>query len=139
MSAQKGKDLLIKLGDGAVPTEGFTTVAGLRATQITFNAQAIDVTNADSADQWRELLAGGGVKSAALSGSGVFKDAASDASLRAAFFAQSCPNYQVTIPSFGTVTGPFKLASLSYEGPYDGELKIALSLVSAGALAFSAI
>ena len=138
MTAQKGKDLLVKLGDGASP-EVFTTVAGLRATTLAFNAQTLDVTNADSADQWRELLAGGGVKSATFSGSGVFKDAASDASLRAAFFAQSCPNYQVTIPSFGTVTGPFKITSLSYEGPYDGELKIALSLASAGALVFASI
>ena len=138
MSAQKGKDLLIKLGDGASP-EVFTTVAGLRATTLSFNAQAIDTTNADSTEQWRELLAGGGVKSATFSGSGVFKDAASDASLRTVFFAQSCPNYQVTIPSFGTITGPFKLTSLSYEGPYDGELKIALSLASAGALTFATI
>ena len=136
MSAQKGKDLLIKIGDGADP-EHFTTVAGLRATTLAFNARTIDVTNADSAAQWRELLAGGGVKSAALSGSGVFKDAASDAALRTAFFDQTCPNFQVVIPSFGTVTGPFKLTALSYDGPYDGELKLSLALASAGALAFA--
>ncbi|HXC56106.1 MAG TPA: phage major tail protein, TP901-1 family [Rhizomicrobium sp.] len=138
MSAQKGKDLLIKLGDGASP-EVFTTVAGLRATTLAFNAQTIDVTSADSADQWRELLAGGGVKTASLSGSGVFKDAASDASLRSAFFNQACGNFQVVIPSFGTVTGPFKLTALSYDGPYDGELKLSLSLASAGALIFAAL
>ena len=136
MSAQKGKDLLIKIGDGADP-EVFTTVAGLRATTLAFNARPIDVTNADSAEQWREILSGGGVKSATLSGSGVFKDAASDAALRTAFFNQSCPNYQVVIPSFGTVTGPFKLTALSYDGPYDGELKLSLSLASAGALSFA--
>jgi TP901-1 family phage major tail protein len=136
MPAQKGKDLLIKIGDGADP-EHFTTVAGLRATTLAFNARTIDVTNADSAAQWRELLAGGGVKSAALSGSGVFKDAASDAALRTAFFDQTCPNFQVVIPSFGTVTGPFKLTALSYDGPYDGELKLSLALASAGALAFA--
>jgi len=136
MSAQKGKDLLIKIGDGADP-ESFTTVAGLRATTLAFNAKPIDITNADSAEQWREILSGGGVKSATLSGSGVFKDAASDAALRTAFFNQSCPNYQVVIPSFGTVTGPFKLTALSYDGPYDGELKLSLSLASAGALSFS--
>src|ERR1700733_9050478 len=127
MTAQKGKDLLIKVGDGADP-EVFTTVAGLRATTLAFNAQAIDVTNADSAEQWRELLAGGGVKSATISGSGVFKDAASDAALRTAFFNQAVPNWTVVIPSFGTVSGPFKVTALSYEGPYDGELKLALSL-----------
>ena len=138
MSAQKGKDLLIKIGDGADP-EVFTTVAGLRATTLAFNARPIDVTNADSAEHWREILSGGGVKSATLSGSGVFKDAASDAALRTAFFNQSCPNFEVVIPSFGTVTGPFKLTALSYDGPYDGELKLSLSLASAGALAFAAI
>jgi TP901-1 family phage major tail protein len=138
MTAQKGKDLLIKIGDGADP-EVFTTVAGLRATTLAFNAQAIDVTNADSAEQWRELLAGGGVKSATISGSGVFKDAASDAALRTAFFNQAVPNWTVVIPSFGAVSGPFKVTSLSYEGPYDGELKLALSLASAGALTFTAL
>lgn len=138
MSAQKGKDLLIKIGDGASP-ESFATVAGLRAATLAFNAQSIDVTNADSTDRWRELLAGGGVRSATLSGSGVFKDAASDATLRAAFFAGTAGNYQVVIPSFGTVTGPFKITALSYDGPYDGELKLSLALASAGALVFAAI
>lgn len=136
MSAQRGKDLLIKIGDGGSP-ETFTTVAGLRSTALAFNAQSVDVTNADSADQWRELLSGGGVKSASITGSGVFKDAASDAALRNAFFNQSLPNWQVIIPSFGTVAGPFKLASLQYDGPYDGELKLNLALASAGALTFT--
>jgi len=137
MSAQKGKDLLIKIGNGATP-EVFTTVAGLRATTLAFNAQNVDVTNSDSADMWRELLAGAGVKSATISGSGVFKDAASDAALRTAFFNQALCNWQIVIPDFGTVSGPFKLASLQYEGPYDGELKLSLSLASAGALTFTA-
>ena len=136
MSAQRGKDLLIKIGDGATP-EIFTTVAGLRATTLAFNAQNVDVTNSDSTEMWRELL-GAGVKSATILGSGVFKDAASDAALRTAFFNQALCNWQIVIPSFGTVSGPFKLASLQYEGPYDGELKLSLSLASAGALCFTA-
>ena len=135
MTAQRGKDLLIKIGDGADP-ETFTTVAGLRATSLDFNAQSIDVTNSDSADMWRELLADG-VKSATVAGSGVFKDAASDAALKSAFFNQTLNNYQIVIPSFGTVAGPFKLTALQYDGPYDGELKISLSLASAGALSFT--
>jgi TP901-1 family phage major tail protein len=136
MSAQRGRDLLVKIGDGGSP-ETFTTVAGLRATTLSFNSTTVDVTNADSANQWRELLAGAGVKSAAFSGSGVFKDAASDESLRNVFFNQAAPNFQVVIPDFGTVTGPFQIASLQYEGPYDGEVKLLLSLASAGALTFT--
>ncbi len=136
MSAQKGRDLLVKIGDGGSP-EIFTTVAGLRATTLSFNSTTVDVTNADSVDQWRELLAGAGVKSAAFSGSGVFKDAASDESLRSAFFNQTAPNFQVVIPNFGTIAGAFQIASLQYEGPYDGEVKLSLSLASAGALTFT--
>jgi len=135
MSAQKGKDLLIKIGDGGDP-ESFATVAGLRATTLAFNAQTVDITNADSANAWRELL-DAGVKSATLSGNGVFKDASSDEALRAAFFNQTLPNFQIVIPNFGAVTGPFKITSLQYDGPYDGEVKISLSLASAGALTFT--
>jgi TP901-1 family phage major tail protein len=137
MSAQRGKDLLIKIGDGA-ESETFTTVAGLRAATLAFNAQTVDVTNADSANQWRELLDGGGVASAQISGSGVFKDAASDAALRTAFFAQALTDFQIVIPSFGTVAGKFKLTALQYDGPYDGEVKLSLTLASAGALTFTA-
>jgi TP901-1 family phage major tail protein len=137
MTAQRGRDLLIKTGDGASP-EVFTSVAGLRATTLAFNASTVDITNADSADAWRELLAGG-VKSATISGSGVFKDAASDAALRMAFFNAAIGNFQIVIPGFGTVTGPFKITALQYDGPYDGEVKIALSLASAGALTFASL
>ena len=137
MAAQRGKDLLIKIGDGAA-TESFTTVAGLRATTLSFNAKEVDVTNADSTGMWRELLAGAGIKSASVSGSGVFKDAASDAVLREAFFDQTLADWQIVIPDFGLVSGPFKITSLSYDGPYDGELKVSLALTSAGALVFTA-
>jgi TP901-1 family phage major tail protein len=137
MTAQRGKDLLVKIGDGGEP-ETFTTVAGLRATTLAFNAQAIDITNSDSADMWRELLAAG-VKSATISGSGVFKDAASDAAIRAAFFDQTLPDWQIAIPDFGTVTGPFKVTALQYDGPYDGELKLSMTLASAGALTFAGL
>ena len=70
MPAQKGKDLLIKIDDGA---GGFATVAGLRARQLAFNAEAVDVTHAESAGRWRELLAGPGVRHAAVSSAGVLR------------------------------------------------------------------
>src|SRR5262245_35780818 len=39
MTAQKGKDLLIKIADGA----GYATVAGLRTRRLAFNAETVDV------------------------------------------------------------------------------------------------
>jgi predicted secreted protein len=78
MTAQKGKDLLIKIDDGA----GFVTIAGLRARRLAFNAEAVDITDAESAGRWRELLGGAGLQRASLSGGGLFKDQASDALTR---------------------------------------------------------
>ncbi len=136
MAAQKGKDLLIKLDlDGA---GDFQTIAGLRATRISFNAETVDVTNLDSAGGWRDLLAGAGVKAAAISGSGVFKDAATDARAREIFFAGETPAYQVIIPDFGTIEGSFLLTTIEYAGSHDGEATYELALASAGQLSFTA-
>ncbi len=137
MAAQRGKDLLIKLdmtGAGV-----FETVAGLRATRISFNAETVDVTNLGSAGRWRELLAGAGVRSAAISGSGVFRDEASDERARAIFFAGEIPRYQVVIPDFGIVEGPFQITSIEYSGNHDGEAVYEMALASAGAVSFEAI
>lgn len=137
MAVQSGKDLLLKVDlsdDGQ-----FETVAGLRATRISFNAETVDVTSLESTGGWRELLAGAGVKSASISGSGVFRDAASDARARQIFFDGETPAFQVVIPDFGIVEGPFQITSIEYAGSHNGEATYALSLASAGALEFVAL
>ncbi len=136
MAVQSGKDLLVKLdltGDGS-----FQTIAGLRATRISFNAETVDVTSLESAG-WRELLAGAGVRSASISGSGVFRDAATDERARAIFFNGEMPNFQVVIPDFGVVEGAFQIASIEYAGSHNGEASYELSLASAGVLTFVAL
>ena len=110
MAAQAGKDILLKISDGA-PTPVFTTVAGLRARTISLNAQAIDATDGDSTGRWRELLAGAGVRSVAVSGSGVFRDAASDAAVRDSFFAQTARIWRLVIPDFVQLEGPFLVSA----------------------------
>lgn len=137
MAAQNGKDLLIKLdmtGSGS-----FETIAGLRATRISFNAESVDVTSLESSGGWRELLAGAGVKSATISGSGVFKDQTTDERARQIFFDGEVPNFQVIIPNFGIVEGAFQLTSIEYAGSYNGEASYELSMSSAGALTFTAV
>ncbi len=135
MTAQKGKDLLIKINDGG----NYITIAGLRARRLAFNAEAVDITDAESAGRWRELLGGAGVQRASLSGGGLFKDQASDALARAVFFAGEIRDWQVAIPDFGTVTGPFQITALEYAGRHDGEMTFEIALESAGALVFAAV
>ncbi len=136
MAAQNGKDLLIKVDMDGAGT--FQTFAGLRATRISFNAEQVDVTSLESQGGWRELLAGAGMKSASLSGSGVFRDDATDERARAIFFNGEIPQFQVIIPDFGTVEGPFQIASIEYAGSHNGEATYELSLASAGAVTFLA-
>ncbi|WP_282025921.1 phage major tail protein, TP901-1 family [Limimaricola cinnabarinus] len=135
MAAQNGRDLLLKIdmtGDGL-----FETMAGLRATRLSLNAQSIDVTHLGSAG-WREVLGGAGVRSAAISGAGVFRDADTDARARQIFFDGETPEFQVVIPGFGTMTGAFQIASIDYAGNHDNEASFEIALVSAGPLRFEA-
>lgn len=136
MPAQKGKDLLLKAADA---DGDLVTVAGLRARQIAFNAEAVDVTHAESAGRWRELLAGAGVRRASISGAGIFKDSTSDTLVRQIFFDGAIRDWQVVVPDFGRITGPFQLSSLEYRGDHAGEVTFDLSLESAGELAFAAL
>lgn len=137
MAVQSGKDLLIKMdltGGGS-----FETIAGLRATRISFNAEQVDVTSLESAGGWRELLGGAGMKSASISGSGVFRDANTDERARQIFFDGEVPNFQVIIPDFGVVEGAFQITSIEYAGSHSGEATYEMSLASAGQLTFLAL
>lgn len=136
MAAQKGKDLLLKMEDAPGV---FVTVAGLRTQRFALNADPVDVTNQESAGRWRELLAGAGVRRASVAGSGVFKDAASDALIRQTFFDGAIRNWQIVAPSFGIVQGAFQISSLDYRGEHSGEVTFELSLESAGLLTFTAL
>jgi len=137
MAAQSGKDMLLKLdqtGSGS-----FLTVAGLRTRSLALNAAAIDVTDAESAGRWRELLAGGGIKRASVSGSGIFKDQASDAKLRELFFGGTIRNWQLILPDFGVIAGPFQITALEFSADHAGEVNFEIALESAGELTFTAL
>ena len=136
MAAQKGRELLIKVdttGGGS-----FSTVGGLRSRAISFNGETVDVTDGDSANQWRELLEGAGIKSATITGSGVFKDSATEEDVRGYFFGGNIEDYQFIVPDFGTIEGAFQVTALDYSGEYNGEVAYSMTFESAGALSWTA-
>lgn len=136
MSAQRGKELIVRIGDGGTP-ETFTTVAGLRASTFSLNAKEIDATHAQSPGGWRELI-GAGLRQAAFAGSGVFLKGAAAERLRAVFFAGDTAQFEIVAPGLGVFAGAFLVANLDYAGDWDGEATISLALASAGALTFTA-
>jgi len=133
MAAQKGKDLLLKVDDGS---SNFVTVAGIRTQRLALNADTVDATHQQSAGQWRELLAGGGIRRASIAGNGLFKDATTDALIRQIFFDAIIRRWQVIVPSFGVVEGLFQITSLDYRGDHTAEVTFEIALESAGELTF---
>ena len=137
MTAQKGRDLLLKLDTTGAGV--FQTVAGLRANALSFNAESVDVTHQESAGAWRELLAGAGLKSANVRGQGIFKDAASDETIRGYFFNGTTRRWQVIVPDFGIIDGPFQITALEIAGRHDAEVTFELALESAGEMTFAVL
>jgi TP901-1 family phage major tail protein len=141
MAAQKGLGLLLKIDTASSGSANYVTVGGLRSTSITLNEESVDVTNKDSAGQ-RTLLAGGGVQSVSISGSGVFTDSTTEVLMRTTFAAQSggsavFKSFQIIVPDLGTFSGSFQITSLEYAGEYNGEATYSVSLESAGAITFA--
>jgi TP901-1 family phage major tail protein len=137
MAAQSGKDMLLKLD--ATGSGSFVTVAGLRTRALAFNAAAIDITESESAGRWRELLAGGGIRRASVSGAGIFKDQASDEAVRSLFFGAGICAWQLVIPGFGTIAGPFQIVALQFSADHAGEVTFELTLESAGQLTLTVL
>lgn len=136
MVAQKGSLLLLKVGDGATPTENFTTVGGLRTTGFTHNNQTIDTTNKDSG-AWRQLLDGAGMRSITISGTGVFTNVASEETVRGFAMNNQIKNYRLTFGNGDSMTGAFQITSYQRAGTYNGEETYSISLASAGAISFT--
>lgn len=138
--AQKGRLLLLKIGDGEVAEE-FDTIAGLRDTSVTINETEVDVTSKDD-DGIRQLLEGNILQSVAVSGAGVFKDDETIDDLRSKMYAGEHANFQVVIPGSstagGTYEGAFRVTSLEYSGTHDGEAQYSVSLESADEIEFEA-
>ena len=146
MAAQKGLDMLIKMDISGTQT----TIGGLRSSSISLSDESVDVTNKDSFGT-RTLLAGGGVNSVAISGSGVFTDSASEVAVRTAYAAQANTSngssaqtaafetFQFLVPNLGTYTGDFNITSIEYAGEYNGEVTYSMSFESAGYILFAAV
>lgn len=134
MLAQKGREILIKVSISGT----YTAIGGLRTKSLQIGEDQIDVTDSDSAGQWRELLAGAGIFSMSLSGGGVFKTTASEKYLLARKLAKEHPTFQFIVPGLGTFQGVFMIGNIGYQGAERGEVQYSMSFESAGEITFTA-
>lgn len=130
MSAEKGSAFLLKIGDGAQPPV-FTTVAGMRTTQMQVNGEGVNVTSKDSGG-WRELLSGAGLRSVSVSASGIFTGSVAEARVKTNALTGLLDDYELSFESGERMTGKFLVTRLDYSGDYNGERNYTLSLESSG-------
>jgi TP901-1 family phage major tail protein len=130
MAAEKGSAFLLKIGNGA-GTPVFSTVAGLRTTQLSINGEAVVITNKSSAG-WRELLPGAGVRSVSVTAAGVFTGSAAETRLKNNALAGTIDDYQLVFESGEQLQGKFLLTRLDYSGDFNGERSYTLALESSG-------
>ena len=130
MAVEKGSAFLLKVGDGATPPT-YTTIAGLRTTQLSINADTVVITNKGSGG-WRELLSGAGVRSVSLAGAGVFSGTAAETRLKASAMAGLLDAYEVSFESGERLHGSFLITKLDYAGDFNGERSYTLALESSG-------
>lgn len=137
MTAQSGRNLLLKVKNPT--TDAFETVGGLRARSLDLMQDLVDVTHGQSDGRWRELLGDAGLRHGKIAGQGLFRSEASDEIVRSLFFDGAVADWQIVVPDFGTVEGPFLVTVLDYAGRHDDAITFEMTLESAGALTFASV
>jgi TP901-1 family phage major tail protein len=130
MPAEKGSAFLLKVGDGATPLS-YSTVAGLRTTQMSINGETVVITNKGSG-AWRELLSGAGVRSVSVSGAGVFIGSTAETRIKNNALSGVLDDYELSFESGERMRGRFLVTRLDYAGDFNGERSYTLALESSG-------
>jgi len=133
MAVESGAAFLLKLSDGGQP-ENFRTVAGLRSTQVSINAQPVVITHKGSAG-WRELLGGAGTRSVSVSGAGVFTGSDAELQLKGRALSGALERFEICFEGGERLRGSFLVTRLDYAGDFNGERTYTLSLESSGEVA----
>lgn len=110
----------------------FRNLGGLRSKEFSLSSEAVDITNVDS-DEWKSMLDGAGVRSASMSGSGVWTNEV----VFQEFFQDFLNNLLtclalIDVKSGRIYEGCFKITELSVSGDYDAEGSYSVSAESSG-------
>lgn len=141
MSGFSDRKVILKIGDGA-GSEAFTKIAALKDVSIQRTAAEVDTTNKDS-DGFRDLLNDRTLISVAISGTGLFTDDATVASVTTDFQTGTLRNFQVDVVSTDASTagevleGAFQITQFEQSAPNGGEVNYSISLASSGEITSS--
>lgn len=134
-NASLGNDMLLQIADAA-GSSTFVTIGALRASSITLNKSAVDVTNKDS-QGFAESMAGGGVKSAAISGSGIFTDSIASGYMLAAYESNSHWPFRLIHTGNKVWVGDFNIDSFALSGDVNDAETFELSISSSDVTSYT--
>jgi TP901-1 family phage major tail protein len=138
MPSQKGRDLLLKIGNGAAPTESFTTIGAARTAALTLNNQPVDSTSMDGSGI-QSMIPDAGVQTMQIRLEGLFKDSAAEEILRAAAFGRTASNYELLFPNGDKYAASFVIENYARGGAYDGLETFSVTLARNGSGTFTAV
>jgi predicted secreted protein len=130
MPLQKGRDLLLKTGDGADP-EVFTTLGAARTVALSLDNSPVDDTALDSGG-FQDLRPEAGVQSMEIVLEGLFRDGAAEETLRLAAFNRTVNNYQLLFPNGDSYAAAFVVSAYHRGGSFDGLETFSLTLLRTG-------
>ena len=136
MPSQKGRDLLLKIGDGGEP-ESFAALGAARTTAMSLDNRPADATTMDSGGV-QAVIAIAGVQGMSLRLEGLFKDSAAEGLLRAAAFNRSADNYELWFPNGDKYAASFVVQEYARGGAFDGLETFAVTLLRNGPGIFTA-
>lgn len=137
MTAYRGSLVVLKIGDGATPTEHFTIIGGMQITRLNMAQQRIENTTRTSGP-WRQLQANAGLRAVAIDGRGAFTNTAAEQRLRSAAFGNQTRNVQCLFGNGDAIAGAFLIANYETDANVQGEETFRIQLESAGEVVFTA-
>lgn len=136
MAAGRGREMVLKLGNGASPAV-FTAIAGLLTRGVTVNGELVDVTTGDSTKGtayglYREALENTGMVSVAISVTGFFQDDAAMKTIRELAMSNSFEEFQMVFANGDIMQGIFGVTSFERTGEHNNAEQFNISFESAG-------
>jgi len=123
--------------DATLTLTGYKTIGGLRSKSFSFSADDIDISN-HGTNQWKKIKSGAGMRSVAISGSGVYTNASNYRTLEADALANNLVSLAFMDIDAGRIySSLFKVNSLEASGEYDGEASFSISANSSGTVSIA--
>lgn len=135
MTAQKGADLVLKIGNGGAP-ETFSILGGMRTTRLQLNQTMLDASNIESG-AWKALQPSAGIRSLQIDVSGIFTDIANEETLRLQAFAGTARNYQLVFGNGDVLAASLMVASYERRGDLATPESYNIQLENAGVVTFT--